>query len=316
MVLSRHPNVLPVFSSFVYESKLLVVSPLMSGGSVLDIMRTAHSEGIEESSIAIIIKQILQGLDYLHKNNHIHRDVKSGNFLIDEDGTVMLGDFGVTAAGERSRLRNTFVGTPCWMAPEVMEQVLYDFKADIWSLGITCLEMANGHAPLAKFPPMKVVKMTLSTEPPTLNREATRHKYSKSFKDFIDCCLQRDPSKRPTCEKLLSHSFVKSSKKKSHLSLLLQNLPPLIDRVRVRIAQKTTPTEPIEILSWDFDLNETREITKGRFTLSVQEPRKKIEEPTLASISASIEVLKKRQDGTIELLQSLSDQLSKYLNIN
>jgi serine/threonine protein kinase len=169
-----------------------------------------------------------------------------------------------------------------------MEQACYDFKADIWSLGITCMELANGHAPLAKYPPIKVLMLTLSNDPPSLDRESTRHKYSKSFKDLIDLCLQKDPTRRPTSEKLLGHPFFKSSKKKQWLvTNLLADLPPLSDRVRRRAS--TLPTHGTRAsgnhVSWDFDLRDsqlsssnelmglgiegkpTTEVKKGRFSV-------------------------------------------------
>ncbi|KAJ3350227.1 hypothetical protein GGF32_004999 [Allomyces javanicus] len=276
MSLCKHPNVLRVYTSFVADSRLFIVTPYLSAGSVFDIMRTAFPEGIDEISIATILKQVLQGLEYLHRNGHIHRDAKAGNILLDHDGTAILADFGVTAsieAADRKGTRKTFVGTPCWMAPEVMEQASYDFKADIWSLGITCLEMATGHAPLAKFPPVKVMMLTLTNDPPTLDRDTTRHKYSKSFKDFIDQCLQKDPTRRPTAEKLLSHPFLKCAKKRSYLvQSLLQDLPPLPERARKRAGN--VPVLPIlnaaesaardrdsgtrgqSHISWDFDIRE------------------------------------------------------------
>ncbi|ORX90641.1 kinase-like protein [Basidiobolus meristosporus CBS 931.73] len=237
MSLCKHPNVLRVHGSFVHGSKLYLVTPYLSGGSCLDIMKTAHPDGFDEASIATILKQTLQGLEYLHKNGHIHRDVKAGNLLVDETGSVLLADFGVSSSlsesGERKGMRKTFVGTPCWMAPEVMEQAGYDYKADIWSFGITAIELATGHAPLAKFPPIKVLMMTLSNDPPTLDRDSTKHRYSKGFKEMIDLCLQKDPKRRPTAEKLLQHSFFKQAKKKNYLlATILSNLPPLENRQR------------------------------------------------------------------------------------
>ncbi|RGB32500.1 kinase-like domain-containing protein, partial [Rhizophagus diaphanus] len=235
MSLSKHANVLRVYGSFVNESKLFIVTPYMSAGSCSDIMKTAHPDGFEENIIATILKQALQGLDYLHKNGHIHRDVKAGNLLVDKDGSVLLADFGVSSSltenGDRNGIRRTFVGTPCWMAPEVMEHAGYDYKADIWSFGITSLELATGNAPFAKYPPLKVIMVTLSKEPPTLDRESTKHKYTKTFKDMIDMCLHKDPTKRPSAEKLLSHPFYRVAKRKDYLvSKILQHLPPLEER--------------------------------------------------------------------------------------
>lgn len=114
MALSKHENILPVYGSFVSGSKLCIVTPYLGGGSCLDIMKTAFPDGLDEISIATILKQALEGICYLHKNGHIHRDVKAGNLLVDEDGSVLLGDFGVSSSlmdgGERG-LRKTFVGT-------------------------------------------------------------------------------------------------------------------------------------------------------------------------------------------------------------
>ncbi|KAJ1552198.1 hypothetical protein HK405_012255, partial [Cladochytrium tenue] len=244
--LSRHPNLLPVYSSFVTDSKLYIVTPFMSAGSCLDIMKTAYQTGLEENCIATILKQALQGLEYLHRNNLIHRDVKAGNLLMDEDGLVQLADFGVSSslldAGERQGVRKTFVGTPCWMAPEVMEHTGYDQKADIWSFGITCLELANGHAPYSKYPALKVLMLTIQNDPPTLDRENGAHRYSKSFKDLIDACLQKDPARR------------NAPKKRQHLIAdLIQTLPPVAERPHNnRLVPKKVPEAPKGV-SWDFN---------------------------------------------------------------
>lgn len=202
MTLCKNPYLLPILATFVNDSKLWIVTPYLSGGSCLDILRFYYHHGLEETVISTILYQALQGIDYLHKNGHIHRDIKSGNLLIDKTtGDVKLADFGVAAClmeeGERKGVRKTFVGTPCWMAPEVMEMTKgYNAKADIWSFGITALELAYGSAPFAKYPPMKVIYLTLSNNPPTLDRSKCKYKYSKTFKDMIDICLQRDPNKR------------------------------------------------------------------------------------------------------------------------
>jgi serine/threonine protein kinase len=119
MTLSRHTNLLPVYGSFVNGSKLFIVTPFLSAGSGLDIMKTAFQRGMEEQVIATILKQVLQGLEYLHTNGLIHRDIKAGNLLVNNDGLVQLADFGVSSSlmdhGARGTSRKTFVGTPCWM---------------------------------------------------------------------------------------------------------------------------------------------------------------------------------------------------------
>lgn len=205
MSLCRHPNLLRVLASFVHESHLWIVTPFLAAGSCLDLLRTPQFQTgiLDEVAIATILQQALQGLEYLHQNGHIHRDIKAGNLLVDMDGQVQLADFGVSsslldnAGGRQGDVRKTFVGTPCWMAPEVMEMTKgYDAKADIWSFGITAYELATGSAPFAKLPPMKVIYMTLSNDPPKLNRYRETIKFSKAFKDLISSCLQKDPSKR------------------------------------------------------------------------------------------------------------------------
>lgn len=253
MALSKHPNVLRVYGSFVNGSKLYIVTPYLAAGSCLDIMKTTFPDGLDEVSIATILRQALEGIIYLHKNGHIHRDVKAGNLLMDQQGTVLLADFGVSSSlAENGDVRKTFVGTPCWMAPEVMEQAGYDYKADIWSFGITSLELATGHAPFAKFPPMKVLMMTLSNAPPTLDRENSKHKYSRAFKDMVDSCLQKDPNKRPSAEKLLLHPFFKQAKKRDYLvKSILAYVLPLDQRPHKKLPQKHISFESTE--QWDFD---------------------------------------------------------------
>ncbi|KAF6155439.1 hypothetical protein GIB67_019965 [Kingdonia uniflora] len=215
----------------------------MAGGSCLGIMKSDHPEGLEETVIATLLREVLKALVYLHSQGHIHRDVKAGNILIDTNGAVKLADFGVSACmfdtGDRQRSRNTFVGTPCWMAPEVMQQLHgYDFKADIWSFGITALELAHGHAPFSKYPPMKVLLMTLQNAPPGLDYERDK-RFSKSFKEMVAACLVKDPKKRPSSEKLLKHHFFKHAKSYDYLAkTILNGIPPLGERFKMLKAKE------------------------------------------------------------------------------
>jgi serine/threonine protein kinase len=280
MSLIDHPNVIRAFCSFVVDRNLWVVMPFMAEGSCLHLMKIAYPDGFEEPAIASILKETLKALDYLHRHGHIHRDVKAGNILLDTNGIVKLADFGVSAcmfdSGDRQRSRNTFVGTPCWMAPEVLQPGGgYDFKADIWSFGITALELAHGHAPFSKYPPMKVLLMTIQNAPPGLDYDRDR-RFSKSFKEMVAMCLVKDQTKRPTAEKLLKHSFFKHAKPPElSVKKLFADLPPLWDRVKAlqlkdaaQLALKKLPSAEEEAIShseyqrgvsaWNFDIEDLK----------------------------------------------------------
>ncbi|PSC70697.1 serine threonine-kinase 4-like isoform X1 [Micractinium conductrix] len=238
----NHPNLLPLHCSFVHKEHLWMVMPYVQGGSVLNIMRFAYPDGLEEPVIATIMKDVLKALEYLHRQGIIHRDIKAGNILLGDGGQVLLADFGVAATlerggswGNRMMSRNTFVGTPCWMAPEVMEQSQgYDARADIWSFGITLLELAHGHAPFARLPPMKVLLMTIQNPPPTLDTESSKKHFSKAMRELVTKCLVKDPTKRPTAAQLLEHKFFKTAHDSQYLQKhLLVGLPPAPERVQM-----------------------------------------------------------------------------------
>ncbi|KDP25197.1 hypothetical protein JCGZ_20353 [Jatropha curcas] len=280
MSLIDHPNVIRAFCSFVVDRNLWVVMPFMDEGSCLHLMKIAYPDGFEEAAIGCILKETLKALDYLHQQGHIHRDVKAGNILLNSNGVVKLADFGVSACmfdtGDRQRARNTFVGTPCWMAPEVLQPGGgYNSKADIWSFGITALELAHGHAPFSKYPPMKVLLMTIQNAPPGLDYDRDK-KFSKSFKEMVAMCLVKDQTKRPTAEKLLKHSFFKHAKPPElSVKKLFADLPPLPSRVKAlqlkdaaQLALKKMPSAEQEALSqseyqrgvsaWNFDIEDLK----------------------------------------------------------
>uniref|UniRef100_A0A671QL64 non-specific serine/threonine protein kinase n=1 Tax=Sinocyclocheilus anshuiensis TaxID=1608454 RepID=A0A671QL64_9TELE len=209
----NHQYIVKLLDAFFYDNKLVCLT--LTEFCVYCLCLSELDRGLEEPQIRVVCKQMLEALQYLHSMKIIHRDLKAGNILLTLDGDIKLADFGVSAKNTKTlQRRDSFIGTPYWMAPEVvmcetMKDAPYDYKADIWSLGITLIELAQIEPPHHELNPMRVLLKIAKSEPPTLQQPA---KWSMEFNDFLKKALDRNPETRPTTAQLLDHPFVSSVK--------------------------------------------------------------------------------------------------------
>jgi len=237
------PYVTKYFGSYLKETYLWVVMEFLAGGSCKDLLLPGT---LQEHYVATLMREVLKALEFLHNDHKIHRDIKAANILLSSTGHVKLSDFGVSGQlSDQMTKRHTFVGTPFWMAPEIIKQVGHDYKVDIWSTGITAIELVKVSPPHSDLHPMMVLFMIPKNPPPTLEGD-----FSDDFKDFVFQCLEKDPEQRPNAKTLLDHSFIKNAQP-------ISILPELIERKNKYIQEhpeiNTMPQKELFKCKWPTD---------------------------------------------------------------
>ncbi|KAF6122248.1 TRAF2 and NCK interacting kinase [Phyllostomus discolor] len=240
---SHHRNIATYYGAFIkknppgMDDQLWLVMEFCGAGSVTDLIKNTKGNTLKEEWIAYICREILRGLSHLHQHKVIHRDIKGQNVLLTENAEVKLVDFGVSAQLDRTvGRRNTFIGTPYWMAPEVIAcdenpDATYDFKSDLWSLGITAIEMAEGAPPLCDMHPMRALFLIPRNPAPRLKSK----KWSKKFQSFIESCLVKNHSQRPATEQLMKHPFIRDQPNERQVRIQLKDH---IDRTKKKRGEK------------------------------------------------------------------------------
>ncbi|CAL9738637.1 sporulation-specific protein 1 [Monosporozyma servazzii] len=314
----RDSHITHYITSMLDDSMLWIVMEYCGGGSCVDLIRFNHTFGIPEEKVAFIIFNVLHGLIYLHRQKIIHRDIKAANILLTLDGKIKMGDFGVSAQIQSTLKRNTFVGTPYWMAPEIVMNYKssssssnnsnnnnyynddfnygYNEMADIWSLGITVYELVTGSPPLSKMDPLTVMKLLPKGKPPRLIGD----QYSMDVKGFIINCLQKDPLERPQALEMLKHPFIlnnlggvdnlqedvkiaNQAKRKHQIFKMANKRKRSVSTESEQyygISQENDPSHDSDdvIDTWDFDIN-----VPDR-KLSLHRPETEFSSPTSSNI--------------------------------
>ncbi|XP_069613715.1 mitogen-activated protein kinase kinase kinase kinase 4 isoform X8 [Ranitomeya imitator] len=240
---SHHRNIATYYGAFIkksppgHDDQLWLVMEFCGAGSITDLVKNTKGNSLKEDWIAYISREILRGLAHLHAHHVIHRDIKGQNVLLTENAEVKLVDFGVSAQLDRTvGRRNTFIGTPYWMAPEVIAcdenpDATYDYRSDLWSCGITAIEMAEGAPPLCDMHPMRALFLIPRNPPPRLKSK----KWSKKFFSFIEGCLVKNYMQRPPTEQLLKHPFIRDQPNERQVRIQLKDH---IDRTRKKRGEK------------------------------------------------------------------------------
>jgi len=335
----EHPNILKYYGSFVSGHVVWIITEFMAAGSLDDVLKYGYSRGLrDEGIISYIIRCILNALQYFHSTHGIHRNFRSCNILISEEGIPKISDFGLATSlirgGHRLSAAFSVFGDACYLPPEIlMNKEGFSPKADIWALGLSTIEMATGKMPYSGMKLMESISKIITTDPPSLPESGG---FSSVFKDFVKQCFIIDPSKRASANDLLQHKFIKGTKDAaSSLSVIVTSLPHLAERFEISYGksvaakQDQKPAAPV-----DFDFGEKPEEKpiekqpekpeekniekqpekelKGRFTVTRQarqEPTKQQRlQEELIMLQAEIEKLEKEND-------TLQNQLTQVVSM-
>ncbi|KAK2857738.1 hypothetical protein Q7C36_005657 [Tachysurus vachellii] len=281
------PHVVRYYGSYFKNSDLWIVMEYCGAGSVSDIIRI-RNKTLTEDEIAAIMQSTLKGLEYLHFMRKIHRDIKAGNILLNSEGQAKLADFGVAGQlTDTMAKRNTVIGTPFWMAPEVIQEIGYNCVADIWSLGITAIEMAEGKPPYADIHPMRAIFMIPTNPPPTFR---IPDQWSEPFRDFVAQCLIKNPESRATATQLLQHPFIKNVKSNSVLRALITEA--------MELKLKKQETEQREQDTEDEENSDEDEVDQGTMVRASTSDLGTVR--AVGSLGSSLGTMIEHNDSTLE----------------
>jgi len=216
---THHPNVVALYNVYLWEDSLFLFLEFMDGGSLTDI---SQHPSLNESHVSYICKEIIEALTALHKMQRIHRDIKSDNVLLDKNGSVKLADFGYCAElNENATRRNSVVGTPYWMAPELIRGKEYGVLVDVWSLGILLIEMTDGKPPYLEEPPLRALFLIATSGSPTVK---DKDRWSPLLIEFLEKCVAVDSDQRSSSEQLLTHPFIATACEKEDIAQLVMRV--------------------------------------------------------------------------------------------
>lgn len=306
-----HKNILDYKISFIAGNEIWLVSQIMEMGSVESVLKSIAPKGFQDMNlVATILRETLQGLEYLHEQKQIHRDIKAANILLQKDGNICISDFSFLAKNKKNKKRFTLVGSPCWMAPEVMDDQGggYDNKVDIWSFGITAIELVTGRPPYSELETMKVILKIVNDPPPRLDK---KQGFDENLLELINACLEKDPKNRKTAAELLKMKFFSKAKGKDYIiENLYKNLPSIEERIPESVKnmaadEKAIKKKDVQSIKWDFKLSETEPDFKS------EDKSKKTQEK---SPEKEKKLTKDDLSQTVKLSQSYGD-FSEFANL-